>query len=93
MPVQSGITSAHVTLVLSALFGKRLTFALCAAHIGVSQPEQPVTTAADSKNKENSGTTPKLPMYHHSSTKSKLQKAAQAPGQSKIAFMVQKRCG
>ncbi|DBB08323.1 TPA: hypothetical protein ACH3X3_008487 [Trebouxia sp. C0006] len=58
--------------------------------------EQPVTIAAGFDNKENLGTisantTPKLLMYHRLSTKGKLQKAAQAPGQSKLPFMVQKQ--
>jgi len=67
-----------------------------AACIGISHTEQPVTIAAGFDNKENLGTisantTPKLLMYHRLSTKGKLQKAAQAPGQSKLPFMVQKQ--
>lgn len=68
-----------------------------AAHIGIDHTEQPVTPATSFDNKENSGTVSantkhNVPMFHHSSNKGKLQRAAQAPGQSKLAFTVQKRC-
>ena len=87
-----------IVLLYSSLIWQ--TTDLCivyAACIGIIHTEQPMTTAAGSDNKENSGTisantTPKRPVYHHSSIKGKLQKAAQAPGQSKLAFMVQKWC-
>ncbi len=68
-----------------------------AAYTGVSHTVQPMMAASDFDNQENSGTissntTPKQQTYHHASTKGKLQKAAQAPGQSKIAFAIQKQC-